>query len=142
MLEAVELSFADITVGQRASFVVKLNRQRVTTFLNLSGDFNPLHADENYARSTPFGQRVVPGLLLASYFSRLIGMHLPGKRSLYISQTISFHQPAFIDDEIRVSGEVMRLSRPTKLISLQTRVERVGDGKLLVDGEARVLCRE
>jgi acyl dehydratase len=58
----------------------------VAAFAAISGDFSPLHMDDEYARGTEFGGRVVHGLLVGSLFSQLVGMHLPGKQALYLGQ--------------------------------------------------------
>jgi len=79
----------------------------VYEFAKLSGDYNPLHMDENYSKSTKFNKRVCHGLLLTSFFSQLVGMHLPGKNALYLSQTVKFMSPCFIDEEICIESEII-----------------------------------
>ena len=78
-------------------------------------------------------------MLLASFFSKLIGMHLPGKNSLYLSQNLEFKQPAFMGDTVLVSGKITKLSINLQLMTLKTTIHRQSDHQLLVDGEARVL---
>jgi acyl dehydratase len=139
MTKAAGLSLSEIKVGLTVSFPVVLTPQKVKSFLNLSGDFNPLHADQVYAKTTRFGAIVVPGMLLASFFSQLVGMHLPGKKALYMSQTLQFKQPGFIDDEVVVKGEVTSISHKLSLIVMKTTITRIKDKTLLVAGEAKVM---
>ena len=81
-----EHKLEEIEIGQKKKFSIKVTESMVNEFAKISGDFNPLHMDEQYAKSTKFGRRVCHGMLLASFFSRLVGMYLPGKNSLYFSQ--------------------------------------------------------
>ena len=111
-----EYTFEDIKVGQRFKFTIKITEKLLNDFAILSGDQNPLHMDENYANSTPFKKRVCHGMLLASFFSRLIGMHMPGKNALYFSQSLNFKSPCFIGDEVIVEGEVVIKARLQKYL--------------------------
>ena len=112
----------------------------IDDFAELSGDYNPLHMNDIYAKSTKFKQRVCHGLLLTSFFSQLIGMFLPGKNSLYLSQTVKFVSPCFINDEIIVEGKVIDKSSSTKIITLKTTITNT-TGNRLIDGQAKVLVR-
>ena len=111
-------SIADINIGDDASFERTFTEADVVAFANLSGDHNPLHMDAGYAASTRFGQRVVHGMLVASLCSTLVGMHLPGKRCLYLKQEITFHKPVFIGDILTVSGIVTSKSTVTGILNI------------------------
>ena len=80
-------------------------------------------------------------MLLASFFSRIDGMYLPGKHALYFSQSLNFVNPCFVGEKITVEGEVIDKSVATKIIKLKTRVTNE-QGKVLVHGESRVLVRD
>ncbi len=80
-------------------------------------------------------------MLLASFFSRIDGMYLPGKHALYFSQSLNFVNPCFVGEKITVEGEVIDKSIATKIIKLKTRVTNE-QGKVLVHGESRVLVRD
>jgi acyl dehydratase len=97
--------------------------------------------DESYAEKTRFKKRVCHGMLLASLFSRLTGMYLPGKGSLYFSQSLNFISPAFIDDKVTVEGEIVKISRSTGIITLKTRIIKENNIEL-VTGEANVVVLE
>lgn len=135
-----EYNFEDIEIGQKKSFKITITESMLEEFANLSGDHNPLHMDEIYAKSTSFKKRVCHGLLLASFFSQLVGMHLPGRNALYISQSLMFVSPCFVNDEVVVEGEVLDKSIATKIITLKTTITS-SSGNNLIDGQAKVLVR-
>ncbi len=135
-----ELSFDDVSIGQKEIFSTIITESMLEEFSKFSGDFNPLHMDNEFAHSSTFGKRIVHGMLLASFFSQLIGMRLPGKNSLYFSQTINFRSPCYIDDKIQVVGEVTEKSNSTRIITISTSIFN-GSGTCLIDGVAKVIVR-
>ena len=141
MTEPTETKLVDLSIGQRAEFTEVISESMMEEFAKMSGDYNPHHMDESYARKTRFKKRICHGMLLASLFSRLIGMHLPGKHSLYFSQSLNFLYPAFIDDKVTVEGEVVKISRSTGIITLKTRITKENNIEL-VTGEAKVVLLE
>jgi len=141
MTEISNYKLEDIELGFKEKFKIVVTEEMVNEFARLSGDHNPLHMDYDYASTTKFKKRVCHGMLLASFFSRLVGMHLPGKNSLYFSQSLRFISPCFIGDEVSVEGEVLDKSEATKIITLKTTIVNKS-GKCLVDGQAKVLVRE
>jgi len=140
MNNSLEYSFDEIKIGLEHHFEITINEKLEEDFARISGDFNPLHMDEQYAKKSKFGKRVCHGMLLSSFFSRLVGMYLPGKNALYFSQNLNFVEPCFIDDKIIVSGEVIGKSEATKMIKIKTTIKNI-EGKLLVEGIAQVLVR-
>lgn len=139
--KVLEYKLDEIQIGQKKQFSVTVMESMVEDFAGLSGDYSPIHMDDNYAGTTHFKKRICHGMLLASFFSRLVGMYLPGKNALYFSQSLKFVFPCFINDTVTVEGEVVEKSISTKLITLRTTVTN-NAGKCLVDGEAKVLLRE
>ena len=139
--EPSEYSFDDITIGTKKKFNVTITEEVVNDFAKLSGDYNPLHMNKEYSASTSFKKRVVHGMLLASFFSRIDGMYLPGKHALYFSQSLNFVNPCFVGEKITVEGEVVDKSYATKIIKIKTRITNE-HGKILVDGESRVIVRD
>ena len=137
---SLEYTFENLFVGQKANFFKKIDFALVNDFAKISGDFNPLHMSEEYASTTNFGKRVCHGMLLASFFSQLVGMYLPGKNSLYFSQTLNFRNPCFIDDNITIEGEIIEKKLNMKLIILKTTIHNQ-DGKCLIDGIGKVIVR-
>jgi 3-hydroxybutyryl-CoA dehydratase len=137
---ANELSYDDISIGQQETFIIKITASMVEKFSNLSGDLNPLHVDNEFAESSSFKKRIVHGMLLASFFSQLIGMKLPGKNALYFSQTLNFRSPCYIDDEIKVVGEVTKKSDSTQIITVSTSIFNKSK-TCLIDGIAKIIVR-
>ncbi|TSC68817.1 MAG: acyl dehydratase MaoC [Parcubacteria group bacterium Gr01-1014_56] len=125
-------------MGECTQFEVVVTEELVDAFAKLSDDFNPLHMDEVYAKKTAFKGRVVHGMLGGAFFSRLIGMHLPGARSLYLSQSLSFRKPMRIGMEVIVSGTVLHKADSLQTITLLMQVSDKGSGEVLTDGEAIV----
>ena len=91
--EFSEYTYNEIKIGLKKEFSVKITESLVNDFAKISGDYSPLHMDIEYASTTSFKKRVVHGMLLASFFSRVDGMYLPGKHALYFSQTLKFVNP-------------------------------------------------
>ena len=135
-----ELSYNDISIGQQESFIIKITESMVDKFSNLSGDLNPLHMDNEFAESSSFNKRIVHGMLLASFFSQLIGMKLPGKNALYFSQTLNFRSPCYIDEKIEVIGEVTEKSDSTQIITVSTTIFNKSK-TCLIDGIAKIIVK-
>ena len=138
---ASELDFEQIKIGQTVKFAEKITQTRLDDFAKLSGDYNPLHMDANYAANTRFEKQVCHGMLLASFFSKLVGMYMPGKNALYFSQTLNFQAPCYIEDEVTIQGEVTDKSDSTRIITIKTLIHN-NKGVCLVDGVAKVLVRQ
>ncbi len=137
----LENTFEELLVGKKVIFSQKIDEPMLNDFAKISGDFNPLHMNDEYASKTNFGKRVCHGMLLASFFSRLIGMHLPGKNSLYFSQTLNFRNPCFIGDLVVIEGEIVEKKFNMKLITMKTTIHNQ-TGNCLIDGIAKVIVRE
>ena len=136
-----EYSFDEIELGMQKSFKVDISEDMLDDFAKLSGDDNPLHTNEEYASSTSFKKRVCSGMFLSSFFSRLVGMYLPGKHALHISQSLNFVNPCFIGETITVGGKVIDKIPATKIIKLETTITNES-GKRIIDGNAQVIVRD
>lgn len=128
-------------VGQRASCRRAFSDEDVRAFAELSGDFNELHVDEAAARASRFGGRVVHGMLTASLISRLLGMELPGRGAIYLSQSLRFTGPVRIGDEVEAIVEITAIDAAKRRLTLSTVVNGPG-GKPVLTGEALVLLDE
>ena len=139
--EPSEYSFDEIEIGMQKSFKVDISKNMLDVFGRDTGDYNPLHMSEEYASSTSFKKRVCSGMFLSSFFSRLVGMYLPGKHALHISQSLNFVNPCFIGETITVGGKVIDKSPATKIIKLETTITNES-GKRIIDGKAQVIVRD
>jgi 3-hydroxybutyryl-CoA dehydratase len=138
---AAEYKLDDIEPGLKKQFNVTITESMSSEFTRLSGDYTPLHTDDAYAHTTSFNRKICHGLLLVSFFSRLIGMHLPGKNALCLSHTVNYVSPCFVNDEITVEGIVLSKSVATRIITLKTTITNDSD-RVIIDGQAKVLVRE
>jgi 3-hydroxybutyryl-CoA dehydratase len=138
MIKSIEAEINNLHIGQKAEFLEIISESRVQEFAKLSGDFNPHHMDEEYAKKTKYEKRICHGMLLASFFSKLTAMYLPGQGSFYLSQTLNFVSPAFINDEVTVRGEITKISSSTGIVRVKTQIINKNN-VLLVSGDAKVL---
>lgn len=138
---ASELKFDDILVGQTFELERSFSAQDVLAFAALSGDYSPLHVDSGYASGTEFGAQVVHGVLLASLFSQLVGMRVPGKHALYLGQDLTFRRPVLIDETVRAVARVIGKSDATRTLVLNTEI-RSAEDKVIVMGTAKVKVRD
>jgi 3-hydroxybutyryl-CoA dehydratase len=111
-----EYRFSDLKVDHKEEFQIQVTEEALQSFAKLSGDDNPLHVDADYAKSCGFADRVVFGLLTASYYSQLVGVHLPGKYALLQGIDVTFHNPVFVGDELLVSGVVSYLNEAFQVL--------------------------
>jgi 3-hydroxybutyryl-CoA dehydratase len=137
MTEQVNMSYAEIEVGTRASFKRIITNQDIDDFGRLCGDVSPLHTDNTYAAGTMYGERLVHGMFLASLVSCLVGMHLPGSRSVCLSQSFDFVGPVYAGDEVEVIGEVVKKQDATQTLVIRTEVLALPD-RSAVRGKAMV----
>lgn len=139
-MEARDLAFEVISVGDTASFERMVSGEDVRGFVEISGDKNPLHIDPVYAETTPFKRPIVHGMLLGSFCSTLVGMHLPGKRCVYLSQTLAFKKPVYVGDVIVVRGVVVAKSLSTRILTIS--ISMLRDEEEVVSGSAMVQVLE
>ena len=131
------LFFEDLAEGQSAETTKIVGAADVEAFAAVSGDINPVHLDEAYARTTPFQGRIAHGMLSAAYISAVIGTRLPGPGAIYLSQSLRFRRPVKLGDPVVTRVTVLSLDERRGHATLST-VCQV-DGKTVVDGEAVIM---
>ena len=131
-----DYGYDEIKVGEVFEFKRVISEKDIDNFAKLTGDFNPMHTDEKYASGTIFKGRIVHGMLAASLFSALLGMVCPGKRNLYLSQSLNFRKPIKPGSEVVVKGSVVGKADSVKIITIKTEI--ICNGAVAVDGEAKV----
>ena len=134
-------SINDIVVGEMCTLTIAITEDLVNQFAQLTGDYNALHMDLVYARTTPFKGRVAHGMLTGSFVSTLIGMHLPGHGALWLSQNFEFIAPVRIGDTVHLRGEVTRKSESQGIVYLQVEA-KTQSGLLVLKGEGKVKILE
>lgn len=135
------LNFEDIEVGLKKELRHTITAADVDNFARLTGDYNPLHIDEEFAKTTSFRKPIVHGMLTSSFISTMIGTLIPGKGALWTSQSLDFLQPAFYGDEITVVAEVTQKSISTRFIKLEVKVYNQNN-HVLVQGQSKVKLLE
>lgn len=136
-----ELRLRDLTPGYAAELSHTLTQDDLDAFASLTGDFNPIHIDPEFARKASFGQPIAHGMLTSSFISTMVGMQLPGKGALWTSQTLDFVRPAFVGDTITVKSEVTQVSPATKTLICKVTVTNQ-HGQAVVTGVSTVRLLE
>ena len=130
--------FEDLEIGDFVESVNTVSEEDIALFAKVSGDYNPLHMDEDYARTTQFEGRIAHGALTASYISALLGNDLPGPGAIFTGLELRFRRPVRIGDEVtaraEVSDKVERGCRVTLKVSCSVA------GKPVVTGTAQVVA--
>ena len=134
--EIARYSIDDCKEGQSFSFQETISRENVDEFAVLTGDTSTIHIDGKFARERGFKDRVVHGVFLSTYFSRLIGVYYPGENSLLQMLNVKFLAPAYINDRINISAVVDQVSNGTRSLLLKLYIENVDTKKILVKGKA------
>ena len=129
----------ELKLGDKASLSKTISEQDVSDFARLSLDTNPLHLDEDYARQTRFGGRIVHGMLGASLISAVIGTRLGGP--IYLSQSLKFLKPIHIGEQLTASAEVIAIREEKNFVTLSTVVTNE-QGEALIQCESLVLTIE
>lgn len=129
-----EYLFERIKVGDREGFSVKITEDMEKRFREITGDFNPLHSDDAFAREAwggKFRQHVTFGMLTASFYSTFAGVYMPGKYSLIHSiEDIKFKQPVYAGDTLTVSGVVEEKQEGLKLIAVKVKITNQDGGQV------------
>lgn len=130
--------FDELSVGQTAEMSRVVGAADIEAFAEVSGDNNPLHLDEAYAKTTTFGARIAHGMLSAAYISAIIATRLPGSGAIYLSQSLRFRRPVKIGDLVVARATVKKLDEARAHVTLDTTCEV--NGKTVIDGEALVIA--
>jgi len=132
------LSLEDLFVGQCSELTRSVTEADIVGFAEITGDRNPVHLDQVYARNTPFGSRIAHGMLSAGYISAVIGTQLPGAGAIYLSQSLRFRRPVRIGDTVVARVEVAAINASRARVTLATSC--LVNGEVVVDGEAEILA--
>ena len=128
-----------LKIGDSYSFSKNVESIDVEKFAEVSTDHNPVHLDEEYAKTTMFGRRIAHGMLGVSYISSILGTKFPGKGTIYLGQTVKFMAPVFLGDTLEIKAEIIELKEGRNdRATLRTTCTNQ-DGKIVIDGEASVI---
>jgi acyl dehydratase len=106
-----EYRWSDLSIGLKHSFDASFTAQDTAAFAKLSGDTNPQHTDEEYAKSAAFTGPVLFGMLVASLYSQLAGVYLPGKFALLQGMNVDFNSPCYAGDRLTCAGEIVFMNK-------------------------------
>ena len=130
--------FDELSVGQRAQFTKTISETDLVIFTGITGDFNPVHVDAVAAASSPFGGRVVHGMLTASFLCAVYGMQLPGAGAIHLEQRLRFSAPVRVGDTVTAHVEVLELCEHRR-VRVRSWCIR-SDGTVVFEGEALLLA--
>lgn len=132
-----ELAYADIQVGDSASVSKTISESDIVTYAGITGDFNPVHIDAEYASKSMFKERVAHGMLVSGFISAVLGYQLPGPNTIYLGQDLKFTAPVMIGDTVMAEATVMEKLDEKRIIKFKTTVTNQR-GEIVVDGSAVV----
>lgn len=124
--------------GDTAFFSKKITDRDIQQFADVSGDHNPLHLDDEFAKQTRFGRRIAHGMLGASLISAVLANELPGQGSIYLGQTLKFVAPVFPDDTLTAKVTVVSIREDKPIVKLET-ICTNQHGETIISGEATIL---
>ena len=130
--------YEDLEIGMFAESVHKITEEDIDMFAQVSGDRNPLHMDEEFAKSTPFGKRIAHGALSASFISGILGNTLPGPGAVFVGLSMRFRRPIFIGDEVTARAEVKEKKDRGNRVTMK--ISCLVNGKRCIAGEAEVVA--
>jgi 3-hydroxybutyryl-CoA dehydratase len=130
-------TFAELAVGMTVSIQNTVSEQDVIDFARVSGDHNPLHMDEEYAKTTQFSGRIAHGALSASYISAVLGNDLPGPGAVFLELNLKFVRPVRIGDTVTSTAEVIEMVERGYRVKLAVKGEV--NGKIVMRGEAVIM---
>lgn len=127
----------DLSTGMTATYAKTVTDADVVLFAGITGDSNPVHLDQEFAKKTLFEGRIAHGMLTASFISTVLGTKLPGPGCIYVSQNLKFKAPVRIGDTVRARATITAIDQERGRVIVET-VCRVGD-TVVIEGEAELL---
>ncbi len=127
----------EMKTGMFAENTMIVSGEKIDTFAELSGDFNPIHVDEEFAKASMFGGRIAHGALSASLISAILGNDLPGPGAVFVELNMRFRRPAMMGDEVVARAEVMEINERTGRVKMK--VSCSVNGKQIIRGDAGVV---
>jgi 3-hydroxybutyryl-CoA dehydratase len=133
------LTIDEVRLGESVFQRVRFDRDMLNAFGRIASDRAPVHDDPRFARSAGFADPIVQGFALATRFSRLIGMYLPGEHAILESVELKFRQPVYAEREVVYRASVERIFRPMRVVQLRLSIALEGVER--VTGVARTVIR-
>jgi 3-hydroxybutyryl-CoA dehydratase len=127
----------ELKINDFAEFTKTVSESDVYLYAGVTGDLNPAHINEEYARNTFFKTRIAHGMLVAGFISTVLGTRLPGPGTVFVKQELNFLAPVRIGDTITARAEVLELIPDKKQVILKVSCTNQ-DGTVVLDGESLV----
>jgi len=128
----------DLKIGDTFSTTREITDDLIRRFAELSGDYNPIHLDEEFAKKTRFGRRIAHGMLSGAFISAVLGYEFKERKIVYLSQTMKFTAPAYLGDTITATATVTVIRADKPIVTLET-VCTNQNGEITLKGEAAVM---
>lgn len=128
----------DLKIGDSFSTSREVTDDLIRKFAEVSGDYNPIHLDEEFAKTTRFGRRIAHGMLSGAFISAVLGNEFREQKIVYLSQTMKFTAPVFLGDTVTATGTVNKIRQDKGIVTLET-ICTNQKGETLVIGEAVVM---
>ena len=127
-----------LKIGDTFTVQKEVTDELVRKFADVSGDYNPIHLDEEFAAKTRFGKRIAHGMLGASFISAVLGYKLSENKIIYLSQSLKFTAPVFIGDTVTAKAVVREIREDKPIITIETTCENQS-GETVITGEAKIM---
>lgn len=127
-----------VAIGQQFSTSREVTDELVHRFAEVSGDYNPIHLDEEFAKTTRFGRRIAHGMLSGAFISAVLGNEFKDMKIVYLSQTMKFTAPVFLGDTVTATATITAIREDKNIVTLET-VCTNQNGDILVKGESAVM---
>jgi len=127
-----------LKVGDTFTVQKEVTDELIRKFADVSGDYNPIHLDEEFAAKTKFGKRIAHGMLGASFISAVLGYQLSERKVVYLSQNLKFIAPVFIGDTVTAKAVVREIREDKPIITIETTCENQ-NGETVITGEGKIM---
>lgn len=127
-----------LKIGDKFSTTKQITDSVVRAFAEFSGDYNPIHLDEEFAKTTRFKRRIAHGMISGALISAVLGYELKDRKIVYLSQTMKFVAPVYIDDAVTVTATVTNIREDKPIVTVET-VCTNQNGETVVKGEAAIM---
>ncbi|CAN0384742.1 unnamed protein product [Ectocarpus sp. 12 AP-2014] len=132
-------TFDEIALGEEAFLEKRLTMEDIKLFAIMSGDVNPAHLDEDFAKSSRFHEVIAHGMWGGALISTVLGTQLPGPGTVYVGQTLRFKAPVILGDVLRVSVRVIDKNSDRHIVTFACLCQNQ-DGDVVIEGEAQVMA--
>ena len=128
----------ELKIGDNFSTTKQITDAVVRAFAELSGDYNPIHLDEEFAKTTQFGKRIAHGMISGALISAVLGYEFKERKVVYLSQTMKFIAPVFIDDTVTATATVIDIRQDKPIVTIET-VCTNQNNETVVKGEGKIM---